>query len=170
MTMPSRPHLHHIAVTVTDLAASTRWYQDVFGLATKMDIPHQGGVGRILTDEAATLIIVLHEHDTNDGNLFRRQWPVWITSACGCPCAPTSRPGRTTSSPKASSGVPSPTSPLPSPLSPTRPMPPCWCSGTLTTSSSSSPARRRRQVVEAPTSQNHIDRRRSHGRAVPGKP
>lgn len=71
MIMPTRSQLHHIAVTVTDLEASTRWYQDVFGLATKMDIPHQGGLGRILTDEAGALIIVLHEHDTNDGNLFR---------------------------------------------------------------------------------------------------
>lgn len=71
MTMPTRPQLHHIAVTVTDLDASTGWYQEVFGLARKMDIPHQGGLGRILTDEAGILIIVVHEHDTNDGNLFR---------------------------------------------------------------------------------------------------
>lgn len=71
MTMPTLPQLHHIAVTVTDLDASTGWYQEVFGLARKMDIPHQGGLGRILTDEAGILIIVVHEHDTNDGNLFR---------------------------------------------------------------------------------------------------
>ena len=71
MTMPSRPQLHHIAVTVTDLEASTRWYQGVFGLATRMDIPHEGGLGRILSDESGALIIVLHEHDTNDGGLFR---------------------------------------------------------------------------------------------------
>jgi len=50
---------------------STRWYEDVFGIATKMDIPHQGGLGRLLTDESWALIIVLHEHDTNDGALFR---------------------------------------------------------------------------------------------------
>jgi len=71
MTMPTPAQLHHIAVTVTDLDASTRWYQDVFGLAPKMDVPHQGGLGRILTDEGANLFIVLHEHDTNDGSLFR---------------------------------------------------------------------------------------------------
>ena len=71
MTTPTPAQLHHIAVTVTDLEASTHWYQDVFGLAPKIDIPHQGGVGRILTDEAGTLIVALHEHDTNDRNLFR---------------------------------------------------------------------------------------------------
>ncbi len=71
MTLPYRPQLHHIAVTVTDLEASTRWYEDVFGISKKMDIPHQGGVGRLLTDEPWALIIVLHEHDTNDGALFR---------------------------------------------------------------------------------------------------
>ncbi len=71
MTMPVLPHLHHIAITVTDLDASTRWYEDVFGIRARMDIPHQGGVGRLLTDDARSLIIVLHEHDTSDGAQFR---------------------------------------------------------------------------------------------------
>ena len=70
MTLPARPLLHHIAVTVTNLEASTRWYENVFGISKKMDIPHQGGVGRLLADESRALIIVLHEHDTNDGQLF----------------------------------------------------------------------------------------------------
>lgn len=71
MTMPTRPHLHHIAVTVTDLEASTPWYSSVFGLTAAMDLPHHGGVGRLLTDEGRSLIIVLHGHDMNDGALFR---------------------------------------------------------------------------------------------------
>jgi glyoxylase I family protein len=70
MTLPTRPLLHHIAVTVTNLEASTRWYEDVFGISKKLDIPHPGGLGRLLADEAWTLIIVLHEHDTNNGALF----------------------------------------------------------------------------------------------------
>jgi glyoxylase I family protein len=71
MTMPTRPSLHHIAVTVNNLESSARWYEDVFGISAKLDIPHQGGLGRLLTDEAWSLIIVLHEHDTNDGAIFR---------------------------------------------------------------------------------------------------
>jgi glyoxylase I family protein len=71
MTMPTRPSLHHIAVTVTDLESSTRWYGGVFGITARMDIPHQGGLGRLLTDDVWSLIIVLHGHDTNDGALFR---------------------------------------------------------------------------------------------------
>jgi catechol 2,3-dioxygenase-like lactoylglutathione lyase family enzyme len=102
---PARPQLHHLAVTVTDLEASTRWYQHVFGLATKMDIPHQGGVGRILTDEAGTLIIALHEHDTNDGSLFRGTVWASIMSVCGSLHGRTWRPGRPTSTPKVSRGV-----------------------------------------------------------------
>jgi glyoxylase I family protein len=67
---PTRPQLHHIAVTVTDLEASAAWYQEVFGISFLMDVPHEGGVGRILADEAKSLMIVLHRHDANDGGLF----------------------------------------------------------------------------------------------------
>ena len=66
-----RPSLHHIALTVTDLAASVRWYEEVFDVRFQKDIPHDGGVGSLLADEARSLIIVLHRHDANDGNEFR---------------------------------------------------------------------------------------------------
>lgn len=35
-----------------------------------MDVPHDGGVGKLLSSDAMDLIIVLHRHDTNDGGLF----------------------------------------------------------------------------------------------------
>ena len=65
-----RPRLHHLALTVTDLDASLRWYENVFGVRHLMDAPHPGGVGKVLADENLELMIVLHKHDTNDGSLF----------------------------------------------------------------------------------------------------
>jgi glyoxylase I family protein len=62
--------LHHIALTVTDLDASMRWYQNVFDLSFVMEVPHPGGVGKVLVNERSKLTIVLHHHDTNDGEHF----------------------------------------------------------------------------------------------------
>jgi glyoxylase I family protein len=67
----SRPRLHHIALTVTDLDVSAEWYQNVFGISFVADIPHEGGVGRLLRDEAQELGIVLHRHDANEGETFK---------------------------------------------------------------------------------------------------
>jgi glyoxylase I family protein len=69
-TTVTRPKLHHLALTVTDVDASVRWYQDVFGVSFQMDAPHPGGVGKVLADEQRELVIVLHRHDTNDGGIF----------------------------------------------------------------------------------------------------
>jgi glyoxylase I family protein len=66
----SHPQLHHIALTVTDLDASVRWYERVFGLAFGGDVPHPGGVGKIVSDEAGRLGFVLHRHDANGGETF----------------------------------------------------------------------------------------------------
>lgn len=66
----AHPRLHHLALTVSDVEASTRWYEDVFGVHHLMDAPHPGGVGKVLADEARELMIVLHHHDANDGSLF----------------------------------------------------------------------------------------------------
>ena len=70
MPTVTRPRLHHLALTVTDVDASVRWYEDVFDVHFLMDAPHQGGVGKVLADETHELMIVLHRHDTNDGSLF----------------------------------------------------------------------------------------------------
>ena len=69
MTTVAQPQLHHLALTVTDLESSVQWYGEVFGVHPVMDVPHQGGVGRILADPDHQLMIALHRHDTNDGGL-----------------------------------------------------------------------------------------------------
>jgi glyoxylase I family protein len=70
MPTVARPRLHHLAITVTDIEESVRWYEAVFGVRFIMDAPHQGGFGRVLADDARELMIVLHRHDTNDGRPF----------------------------------------------------------------------------------------------------
>ena len=70
MTTRARPRTHHVALTVTDLDASVRWYEDVFGVHFVVDVPHAGGIGKVLADDARDLMVVLHRHDTNDQGLF----------------------------------------------------------------------------------------------------
>ena len=67
-TTPAR--LHHLALTVTDVETSVRWYEDVFGVGFRVDVPHPGGVGKLLADDTGQLMIVLHRHDSNDGTRF----------------------------------------------------------------------------------------------------
>jgi len=66
----ARHLLHHAALTVTDLEASVDWYSQVFSIRPQMDVPHQGGVGRVLADDARTLAIVLHRHEGNGQERF----------------------------------------------------------------------------------------------------
>jgi glyoxylase I family protein len=68
--MPAVPDLHHVALTVTDVDASVAWYGEVFGLSHRIDVPHPGGVGRLLSDDDRRLVLVLHRHDGNDGGPF----------------------------------------------------------------------------------------------------
>jgi glyoxylase I family protein len=70
MPTVTAPRLHHLAITVTDLDASVRWYESVFDVRHLMDEPHSGGVGRILADAGMQLMFALHQHDTNDGAMF----------------------------------------------------------------------------------------------------
>jgi glyoxylase I family protein len=70
MPTNARPRLHHLALTVTDVDASMRWYEDIFGVSFLMDAPHPGGYGKLLADETQELMIVLHHHDTNDAKRF----------------------------------------------------------------------------------------------------
>lgn len=63
------PRLHHLAITVTDLDASTEWYARVFGLQQLMEVPHPGGVGRVLVN--GELAFVLHHHEANAGEPFQ---------------------------------------------------------------------------------------------------
>ncbi len=70
MSIPTRPSMHHIALTVTDLDASIAWYERVFGLSYRLEEPHQGGTGKLLTDDGWQLIFVLHRHDANEVETF----------------------------------------------------------------------------------------------------
>jgi glyoxylase I family protein len=70
MSSPTRPSLHHIAITVTDLKASIAWYERVFGITCQLEVPHPGGTGKILADENWELVFALHRHDANAGEPF----------------------------------------------------------------------------------------------------
>ena len=70
MTTLTPARLHHLALTVTDPDASVRWYEAVFCVRFQMDVPHAGGVGKLLADDTGQLMIVLHHHDANDGTQF----------------------------------------------------------------------------------------------------
>jgi catechol 2,3-dioxygenase-like lactoylglutathione lyase family enzyme len=67
---PTSARLHHIAITVQDLERSMPWYAAVFGLTYRLDVPHDGGIGRLLTDDANELALVLHEHDKTPPGSF----------------------------------------------------------------------------------------------------
>jgi glyoxylase I family protein len=71
LTAVTRPSVHHIALTVTDLDASIAWYEKVFGITYKMEEAHKGGTGKLLADDTWQLVIVLHRHDDNGGETFK---------------------------------------------------------------------------------------------------
>lgn len=66
----TQPRLHHLAITVTDLDASVDWYASAFGVHPVLDVPHAGGLGRVLADDGWQLMIALHRHESNDGRPF----------------------------------------------------------------------------------------------------
>jgi catechol 2,3-dioxygenase-like lactoylglutathione lyase family enzyme len=70
MTTTAPAQLHHLALTVTDVDASVPWYEGVFGIKFRIDVPHEGGVGKLLADDDRRLMIVLHRHEANDGAVF----------------------------------------------------------------------------------------------------
>lgn len=70
MTTVTKPKFHHIAITVTDMEVSIPWYETIFGIRHQVDIPHEGGVGKLLSDENRDLMFVLHHHERNNSELF----------------------------------------------------------------------------------------------------
>lgn len=70
MTAVVKPRTHHVALTVSDVDASVAWYEEIFPIRHQVDIPHQGGVGKLLADDDRDLMIVLHHHERNDGGPF----------------------------------------------------------------------------------------------------
>ncbi len=72
---PPMAGFHHFSPTVTDIDASTSWYQRVLGLERiPGKFPHygdeDGGYEVILTDFGAGIIIGLEHHKANDGQPF----------------------------------------------------------------------------------------------------
>jgi glyoxylase I family protein len=65
-----RAAVHHVALTVSDLDASVNWYQKIFDVSFQLDVPHEGGVGKVLADESWQLMIALHRHDAAAGERF----------------------------------------------------------------------------------------------------
>ena len=70
MLSVTQPRMHHLAVTVTDLDASVAWYGSIFDVHPVMDVPHPGGVGRILAGHDQQLMIAIHRHQANDHQPF----------------------------------------------------------------------------------------------------
>src|SRR5215212_3500332 len=102
MPAVTQPRLHHLALTVTDLDASVSWYEAVFDVHPVLDVPHPGGVGKVLADTARQLMIALHRHETNDARLFTEMTTGLATPASPCRPEPTWKCGRTTWKPTAS--------------------------------------------------------------------
>ncbi|GAC1324540.1 MAG: VOC family protein [Chloroflexota bacterium] len=70
LTTVTTPHMHHVALTVTDLDASIAWYEKIFGITYRMEEEHAGGTGKLLADDTWQLVIVLHRHDDNRRETF----------------------------------------------------------------------------------------------------
>jgi glyoxylase I family protein len=62
--------IQHVALTVTDVEASVRWYQQVLGLDRVTELPHEGGFGVLLATPDLRVFVVLHHHDANDRQRF----------------------------------------------------------------------------------------------------
>jgi glyoxylase I family protein len=72
---PTLTGIHHFSPTVSDVEASARWYQRVFGMERyPMPFPHHGdeggGFGIVLRDPRSGLVIGLHHHRDGHGESF----------------------------------------------------------------------------------------------------
>jgi catechol 2,3-dioxygenase-like lactoylglutathione lyase family enzyme len=65
--------LHHVAITVQNFERSLPWYAAVFGISFRQDVPHEGGTGKLLTDDTGQLALVLHEHDSTPPGEFNER-------------------------------------------------------------------------------------------------
>jgi catechol 2,3-dioxygenase-like lactoylglutathione lyase family enzyme len=70
--MPELNAIHHVSLTVSDVDASVRWYQDVLGLTELMkeEHPDGSGYGVVLGKPDFSVCIGLHTHQTADGARF----------------------------------------------------------------------------------------------------
>jgi glyoxylase I family protein len=72
---PAVTGYHHFAPTVSDVQASARWYERVFGMTRVPDaFPHhggeKGGYAVVLREPRSGIVLGLHHHETNPGQPF----------------------------------------------------------------------------------------------------
>jgi glyoxylase I family protein len=72
---PTMTGLHHVSLTVSDVEASARWYEQVLRLdRMPAAFPHygdeHGGYGVLLVDRSTGIRIGLHHHQANPGHSF----------------------------------------------------------------------------------------------------
>jgi glyoxylase I family protein len=73
---PAIAGFHHFSPTVSDVEASARWYEQVFGMSRlSMTFPHhkaeQEGYAVLLIDPRSGVVIGLHHHEGNAGEPFQ---------------------------------------------------------------------------------------------------
>ena len=74
-TFPGITGIHHISLTVSDIEASSAWYERLLGAdRVPMTFPHyqreETGFGVLLVEPRSGLMIGLHTNTANDGELF----------------------------------------------------------------------------------------------------
>ena len=74
-TAPAVTGFHHFSATVSDLEASTQWYERVFRMNRLPGLfPHygaeEGGYAVVLMDPRSGAVIGLHHHEANPGQPF----------------------------------------------------------------------------------------------------
>jgi glyoxylase I family protein len=70
-TMPEFPGITHLAVTVTDLERSTRWYSELFGAAPVLDEEEEtGGFHHTVFALGASQLFGLHAHPHGAADRF----------------------------------------------------------------------------------------------------
>jgi glyoxylase I family protein len=79
--MPAAPEpaaidaLHHISLTVSDLARSVPWYTATLGLDVVGDQQHDEGRTVVLAPPSGTFVILLQEHKAHEGAGFSEHRP-----------------------------------------------------------------------------------------------
>ncbi|MGI8666746.1 MAG: VOC family protein [Jatrophihabitans sp.] len=83
--MPTFPALTHLAVTVTDLAASTRWYSALFGSEPVLDEDEQSGTyHHTVYALGGGTLIGLHKHTEPAAGSFNERATGLDHIAFGC--------------------------------------------------------------------------------------
>jgi glyoxylase I family protein len=79
--MPATPSpgpidaLHHISLTVSDLAQSVPWYEQILGLDVVGDQQHADGRTVVLAPASGAFVILLQEHKAHEGAGFSEHRP-----------------------------------------------------------------------------------------------